>query len=251
MPVTVEPAAVVTHAQMNAERAPLWSQALTIAWLYWLYDAINGLSPRRAAAAMAHARTLLHLESNLHLDIEHASNAWVAAHRVVALDLADFYDLAHLGVTFVVLVTLWWRAAPSYPRERNTLVLVNVIGFLGFIAYPVAPPRMLPTFVDVVSRTHAIGSWHSGALGAHANEFAAMPSLHVGWAMWVAWTVRASTRTTPQARVWELASFTYLLVTIVVVVVTANHFVVDVIGGAITFAVAALLGRRRWERRPA
>ena len=79
---------------------------------------------------------------------------------------------------------MWWRRADIYRPLRNSLVLVNVLAFIVFWRFPVAPPRMLPGFVDVVASTHAIGSWHTGALASQANQLAAMPSLHIAWAVW-------------------------------------------------------------------
>ncbi len=107
-------------------------------------------------------------------------------------------------------------------------MLANVIAFLVFWLYPVAPPRMLPGFVDVVATTHAIGSWHTGALASHANELAAMPSLHIAWAVWctlVLWRI--------STRVWVRAlAVIYPCVTAFAVLATGNHFVLDISAGS-------------------
>ena len=79
---------------------------------------------------------------------------------------------------------LWWKRADIYRPLRNALVLVNVLAFIVFWFYPVAPPRMLKGFTDVVASTGAFGSWHTGALASDANQLAAMPSLHMAWAAW-------------------------------------------------------------------
>jgi len=226
-------------------RAPLWTQLLTIAWLYWLYDAINDLSSARVSQALAHGRWLLRLEAQLGLDVELAMNRWVQGHHVIGLALSDFYDVAHLSVTLVVLVTLWWKASPSYPRQRNALVLINVVGFVCFALFPVAPPRMLPKFVDVISTTHAIGSWHSGALGAQANEFAAMPSLHMAWAMWCAWVAPSAM----PKRIGMAVGALYATVTVVAVLSTANHFVLDLVAGAFAFVVCWMVSAPGLARR--
>lgn len=218
----------------TTRRTPLWTQLLSIGWLYWLYDAINDLPEVRVTQALAHGSSVLRLEERIGLDVELSMNNWVQGHRVIGLALSDFYDVAHLSVTFVLLVTLWWRASASYPRQRNTLVVINLIGFACFALYPVAPPRMLPNFVDVVSSTHALGSWHSGALGAHANELAAMPSLHMAWAMWCGW---AASSALPK-RIGIALGALYATLTVLAVLVTANHFVLDLVAGALTFGGA-------------
>jgi hypothetical protein len=120
----------------------------------------------------------------LHLSPELALDHWLASHHTLGLVISDYYDNAHFVVTLSLLALLWWRRADLYRPLRNSLVLMNLLAFAVFWRYPVAPPRMLDGFIDVVSSTHAIGSWHSGALASHANELAAMPSLHIAWAAW-------------------------------------------------------------------
>ena len=104
--------------------------------------------------------------------------------RRSGLLLSDYYDNAHFAVTLGLLGWMWWRRADIYRPLRTALVLANVIAFAVFWRYPVAPPRMLRGFTDVVASTGAIGSWHTGSLASHANELAAMPSLHIAWAVW-------------------------------------------------------------------
>ena len=220
----------------SSKRTAWWSQVLTIAWLWWVYDAVSNLTRTRREHALINGRWILRFEHAAHFDVERALSGWTDKHRGIAIVVADFYDLAHLGVTFIALVALWWIAAPAYRRQRNVLVLVNVVGFLVFLVLPVAPPRMLPGFVDVISQSHAIGSWHSGALGTVANEYAAMPSLHVAWAIWCAWALS----TTCPFRWVRRACVAHVLLTSIAVLATANHYVLDVVAGASTFAVCKI-----------
>ena len=173
-------------------RARWWVEAFTIAWLCWVYDAITNLAPLRVHTALGHGQSILSLERSLDLDPEHALDRWLAGHHTLGLALSDYYDNAHFVVTLALLGWLWWRRADIYRPLRNSLVLVNVLAFAAFWLFPVAPPRMLPGFVDVVASTHAIGSWHAGALASAANQLAAMPSLHIAWAVWctiVVWRI--------------------------------------------------------------
>jgi PAP2 superfamily len=220
-------------------RSPLWIEVLVIIWLCWLYDAVNNLSPLRLHAALAHAGSLLHFENVWHLNPELTLNAWAAAHRAIALPMADFYDSAHFVVTLGVVALLWWRCPDLYRPLRNSLVLINVIGFVVFWAYPLAPPRMMAGtgFVDVVAVTHAWGSWRSSAVASQANELAAMPSLHVAWACWTTlalWRILRGKR-------WRVLAVAYPVMTAVVVMATANHFLLDVVAGVATvFAACGL-----------
>jgi hypothetical protein len=233
--------AVVTQHTSSASvpttrprRAPLWSQVLLIAWLYWLYDVTNNLAATRESTAFSNGRHLLKLEKWLQLDHELSLNSWVSGHDTIGLVLADYYDVMHLALTFVMICVLWWARPDVYRQLRLPLVLTNVVGFIVFWLYPVAPPRMLAGYVDTVSVTNAIGSWHSGQLAQAANEFAAMPSLHVAWACWVYIAIR---RAWPDSPLATAAAVGHVALTVLCVVATANHYVLDVVAGAATAAV--------------
>jgi hypothetical protein len=118
-------------------------------------------------------------------------------------------------------------------------VLTNVIGFAVFWLYPVAPPRMLAGagFVDVVAVTHSWGAWHSGALASSANELAAMPSLHIAWALWSSAAMWLIAKRSPL----RILAVVYPIVTLVAVLGTANHFFFDVLGGVLTAVASAAL----------
>jgi hypothetical protein len=227
-----------------AARPSLWSQLAVVASLLWLYDAINNLNPLRRSAALAHGASVLHAELWLHLDPELGLNRWLAGHASLGRFLGDYYDTAHFVITLALLGWVWWRYGARYRFVRNALVGINVIGFAVFWLYPVAPPRMLPGFIDVVAVTHSIGAWSSGALASHANEYAAMPSLHIGWAVWCALAVWVFRR---DALSRALAC-AYVVVTSVVVMATANHYFFDIAAGAATAAVSGAAAWW-WERR--
>lgn len=224
----------------RAGRSPLWAEALVIAWLGWLYDILTNLAPTRRGIALRHAAAVLRLERRLGLDPELALNRWLAGQHTLALALSDYYDNAHFVVTLGLLGLLWWRRPGAYPMLRNALVLMNVLGFTIFWLWPMAPPRMLlgAGFSDVVAVTHAFGSWHSGSLAADADQYAAMPSLHIAWAIWSTAAIWALTR-----RAWLRAlGIAHLAITAFVVMATGNHFLLDVLaGGACAVAAFAIV----------
>jgi len=226
-------------------RTRWWVEALTIAWLCWVYDAINNLAPVRVHAALAHASDILSIEQTLHIDPERSLDRWLAGHHTLGLLMSYYYDNAHFVVTLGLLGFVWWRRADIYRPVRNSLVLANVIAFAVFWLFPVAPPRVLPGFVDVVAASHTVGSWHTGALSSAANQYAAMPSLHIAWAVWCTLVVwRVCTR--PWLRAVALA---YPFLTAFAVLATGNHYVLDLFGGLLTIgasvAIVSLLERRR------
>jgi len=235
-----------------------WIQIALVAAVWWSYDRINNLSPLRATSALAHGSAILRLETWLHVDAERGLNAWLAAHALVGRWLGDFYNLAHFGVTIAVLVWVWCRHPGRYRRLRNALLGINAIGFLVYWAFPVAPPRMLAGFgfVDIIAVSHSIGAWSTGSFASHANEYAAMPSLHVAWALWctlAVWSIRTD-------RPSRALAVGYSAAVAVVVMATANHYLLDVVAGAATTLVAGagvFLGARRqssllpWRRHTA
>jgi hypothetical protein len=218
-------------------RTRWWGEVLAIVWLCWIYDATANLAPLRLRAALGNAHGVLALERSLHIDPELALDRWLAGHHTLGLILSDYYDNAHFGVTLGLLGWLWWKRADLYRPLRNALVLVNVLGFIVFWRYPVAPPRMLGGYRDIVAESHAFGSWHTGALASHANQLAAMPSLHMAWA---GWCTLALWRLSKRRLVRALAVL-YPCVTAVAVMATGNHFVLDLLAGLAAIALAVLL----------
>lgn len=232
------PAADRALAAVRA-RPRWWVELITVAWLAWVYDLVNNLAPLRYRLAIGHAEGVLRLEQALHLDPEGTLNRWLAHHHSLAVVSSYYYDNAHFIVTLGLLGWLWWKRADLYRPLRTALVLMNVIGLAVFWLYPLAPPRMLKGFSDVVASSGTFGEWHSGALAGTANQLAAMPSLHMAWAAWcgvVIW--RLSGRT--WARVLAVA---YPCLTCAAVLATGNHFLLDVFGGLATAALAFVLVR--------
>ena len=225
------------------ERAPAparsrwWVELLAIGWLLFLYDAVNNLAPLRLSIALGNARGILRAERVLHIDPELSLDRWLAGHHTLGLLLADYYDNAHFVVTLGILGWLWWKRAELYRPLRNSLVLVNVIGFVVFWLLPVAPPRMLDGFTDVVASTHAFGSWHSGTLASQANQLAAMPSLHMAWAGWCTVALWRMSR----RRSVRVCAVLYPCLTAFAVLATGNHFLLDIVGGLLVLALSVLL----------
>jgi hypothetical protein len=229
----------VTADPRPRRRPRWWLELLTIVWLAWIYDLITNLAPLRLHSALAHAQGLLSLEGALHIDPEHALDRWLAGHQTLGSVVSYYYDNAHFVVTLGLLGFLWWRRADIYRPLRSTLVAVNLLGFAVFWLYPVAPPRMLPGFTDVVASSHTLGSWHTGSLASEANQLAAMPSLHIAWAVWcgiVLWLLS-------ERRVVRALAFVYPLLTTFAVLATGNHFTLDVVAGIAVLALAVLLVR--------
>jgi hypothetical protein len=187
---------------------------------------------------------VLDVERHLRLDVESATNLWLAAHARLAWAASWYYQLAHLTVTLVVLLVCYLMRPDVYRAARNALVAINALALIVFWTYPVAPPRLLPgePFIDLGQTTGAAVAAATSA----PDPYAAMPSLHTAWAVWVAVVGCVLVR-----RWWARALIgIYPFVTVVVIVTTGNHYVLDAIAGAAVAATAIVSARlTRWRRR--
>jgi hypothetical protein len=231
---TGEFAGAVASAEART-RTRWWVELLAVAWLCFVYDLVNNLAPLRMGPALRHGKDILHAETTLGISPELSLDRWLSTKHTLGLLVSYYYDNAHFIVTFALLGYLWLRRADIYRPLRTSLVLINVAGLIVFWLYPVAPPRMLDGFTDVVASSGTLGSWHTGALASDANQLAAMPSLHIAWALWCSVAIwRMSDRRAARA-----IAVVYPFTTGFAVMATGNHYVFDMLGGAI-LAVAVL-----------
>lgn len=247
-PVPLSEPAAVGSAAIEPARPRWWGELVVVAWLAVLYDTVTNLAPAREAIALAHGRSLLSFERSLGIDLEATLNRWLTHHQTLGAISSYYYDNAHFVVTLGLLGWLWWQRADIYRPLRNTLVAINLLGLLVFWLCPVAPPRMLvgTGFSDVVAASHTFGSWHTGSLAADADQFGAMPSLHLAWAAWCGLAIwRMSSRR------WSRAiAVLYPMLTALAVLATGNHYLLDVLAGLLTCALAAVLVRLASTLRP-
>jgi hypothetical protein len=211
-------------------------ELLLVAGLYVGYRLGRLLTVDREESARAHARLVHHLEGVLQLPSEAAIQH--AVHSVRLLEAANVYYLsAHFPVTIAFLV--WGfvaRPRPEYLWARRLLVVLTLLGLVAHILFPLAPPRMFPRWGFLDTMTTYGPSAYDGASGALVNQYAAMPSLHIGWAVLIAVVV---CRTGPQP-VAYLACL-HALTTIAVVTVTANHWLLDGLVAVALLGVALLV----------
>jgi len=215
---------------------------------FLLYDAGRLLTRGRESAALAHAHTVHRLETALHLPSEAAVQQALGPVPHL-LELATRYYLTvHFPAMAVFLVWgLLARPREQYVWARNLLATVTFLALGLHIAYPLAPPRMFPQwgFVDTVTTLGS--SPYEGATAALANQFAAMPSLHVGWALVIAVVLW---RTAP--RLVGTVAWAHAAITVLVVIITANHWWVDeAVAGALLVSALHLFpapGRTRLPR---
>ena len=218
---------------------------LSIWGLYLLMLAL----PTARTAADAHGAMLLRIETYLHLDVERSLQRIVEKHQVLGAITAWEYATTYILTTFLVLAWAWWHGGQIYRWLRNVLALTTVLAIGCFALWPVTPPRLLPSagFVDIVVRHHPPLSWGSEQVSAGADQFAAMPSLHTAWAIWVAlatWRLRRRFSSL-------LVGIGHVSLTVFVVLVTGNHYVLDAVGAAVVIGLAISVEgiRMRWFTR--
>lgn len=234
----------VLPTRWRLRRAPRWWQeALFIFISYLLYGQVRNNVGGVVAAdcgtraslselqgvACDRALDIWHFERALGTGFELAFNKAVAKVEWLAVAANYWYAIAHFVVTIGVLVWVYKRHPLQYRGLRTALYSTNVIALLGYTFYELAPPRMLTQvgFIDTVVVFQTWGSWGSGGVAAVSNQFAAMPSMHVAWSTWVAIAI---VRLSP--RMWlRVLGVVYPVITFVVIVVTANHFWLDALGG--------------------
>jgi membrane-associated phospholipid phosphatase len=209
------------------------------------YEVVRGLADRGRGVALANAEDVIALERRLgglyDLDLQR----FVLGIGRPLVELAGWtYWLSQFAVVLAVVVWVYLRHNDDYPALRNTLLVVNAIGLLGYLALPMAPPRMFPGlgYEDTLA-TGAL-TFRSGLVTLLANPYAAMPSLHAADAL-VIGAVVASIVRSPAARValllWPVWVWFALLA-------TGNHFWLDVAAGAVL--AGAVLAARAPSRRP-
>jgi membrane-associated phospholipid phosphatase len=214
-------------------------QVLLFAAAYLLYELVRGLvNDGDVARASVNATRVIDLERRLHVFVEPSVESW-ALHRPWLMHLADWVYLdAHGVVTFGALAYVYLRRNDSFPFMRNGFLIAMALALVGYAVYPTAPPRLMPQwgFADPIRQLTGIDA-ERGPGSVLLNAYAAIPSMHVCLALLTGWSMAVLTpRRTLQA-LWRV----YPLAIMLVVVVTGNHYLVDIALGAVCAGLSALL----------
>jgi hypothetical protein len=227
-----------------------WRELLLVILGYWGYTLVRNTVPDQADAATRNADRLYRLERALGIDVELAVNLAMDRVSWLIVGMNYYYAVAHFVLTVGVLVWLYRRHPGHYPLARTVFLATNATALAVFYLYPLAPPRLLPWhgYVDTVVSHGTWGSWASGDVAAASNQYAAMPSMHVAWSLFCAVAVVRLAR-----RRWvRVLGVLHPAVTLVVIIATANHFVLDAVGGAAALGAGyaiPVLAVAAWRRR--
>lgn len=216
-----------------------------VATVYLLYAAGRRVTNDSNALALHHARWVLDFERDAGLAIERTIQSWVAGSRVIVGILNRFYVGVHFPSTIAFLVWAYARHNSTYRKIRIWFVSVTLSALVIHLAYPLAPPRMMPGFVDTL---HVFGPniYPKNPAESVANQFAAMPSLHFGWALMVAIGIIVIHRSK-----WRYLALLHPTITFFAIVATANHYVLDALIAAGLLTVCGLVQVALQRRRAA
>ena len=270
----------MTDVRADAEqsRAGLrwWKEALLAAAVYAVYSIVRnqfGSAGGDPGPAFGHAKDIIAVEDALHLYFEPALQSWyldLPANGFIRL-WNVYYGIAHFLVTFVALVWMFRRDPIRHRLLRNTLALTTALAVIGFAAYSLMPPRLLDDpgeyggcqiyapeaaraappgaltapgcdefgFVDTIATYGGWISFGNEGMKDVSNQYAAMPSMHIGWATWSAIVLLPLVR----RRGAKVLVVAYPVLTLTCIVVTANHYWIDGLGGLLCLGVGYALAR--------
>ena len=216
---------------------------------FMLYGLVRGLvSTGNHYKPFGDAMKIIDFERALHVFVEPSIQGWAENSHLLMNVLAWSYLNTQLVLTMATIVFIYVRFNESYYFVRNMFLIAMGLALIGYWVFPTAPPRLMPEwgFTDPVSQliTGGKGWVDYTTAGAVANMYAAVPSMHVCFAVMISW---------PMARLvsWRAAKVAWLLYPLLVtfvVIATANHFFVDVFLGALTAVIAAALAHRLLAR---
>ena len=207
--------------------------------MFQLYRFGRLLARGEDTAAYAHALEVHRLERILHLPSEATVQGLVPGDWL--LHAANvYYFSVHFPAMIAFLVWGYlFRPRSEYHWARNLVIALTCSALVVHIVFPLAPPRMFPQWGFIDTMTTFGPNAYAGTSGAMANQFAAMPSLHIGWAALIAYVIH---RTGPRWLAWVATA--HFAITVLVVVVTANHYWLDGVVALLLLTVAVLVIRR-------
>ena len=273
-----------TDSTVSVKRLRWWKEALFVLIFYEIYSVVRNrfgssgssihghVSTIAVTHAYHHAVDIIRMERWLGLFVEPHIQHWylnLPYHGFIRF-WNIYYASLHFVITIVALVLLYRRAPQRYRLWRNVLAATTGLALVGFASFILMPPRLLSDssvygacrasyhlncvhygLVDSLAKYGGLWSFGSGAMADISNQYAAMPSLHIGWSTWCAIVLLPMVR-----RTWvKVLIVLYPIATLFCILVTANHYWLDAVGGLVTLAGGFLLGylalqlTLRWDAR--
>jgi PAP2 superfamily len=271
--------AETSTAPERQHRVYWWKEAIIVAAFYMVYSwTRNQFGSNKIAAdgipdqAFTNAIRVIRWETAINLFHEQTVQAWFLPYKWFIQFWNTYYGTMHFIVTLGVFILLFKKRRDVFPQWRNTLAAMTALAIIGFAFFPLMPPRLLDEpcpatdpssyggacietserppdgwgFVDTLSEYGGPWSFDSDTMASISNQYAAMPSMHIGWSTWCAVAVWPLLK-----RRWmKVLVALYPLATLFCIIVTANHFWLDGVGGLLAFGVGAMIGwgMHRWNQ---
>ena len=231
-----------------------WREILIVIVVDVVYETIRNLSAGKPDKAYENALLIIDWQRNFGIWHEQAVQNFALNYTPLIVFANYFYGSVYIAATLFTLVFLYSKFPDDYSLFRNTLAIGTLCGLIGFALFPLMPPRLLDDtillngvnagnwfgFVDTLVEYPTFWSFNDETIKSLSNQFAAMPSLHCGWAFFtlIALLPRVKSR-------WaKTLVVLYPIMTVYVVVITGNHYVLDAVAGFLLFTVAYLIARK-------
>ena len=263
-------------ATARHHRTVWWKEALIIGTFYSLYTVIRNQFGSQLVNgvdiplhAFTNAMRVIRFERFIGLYHEESLQDIFLPHLWLIKTMNTYYGTAHFFVTMAVFIVLFRKRPDVFPQWRNTLAAMTALAIIGFILFPLMPPRLLDApcpsvgrsdyggaciesplrnlndatnfgFVDTVSTLGGPWAFNKGPGATLSNQYAAMPSLHIGWSTWCAFALWPLAR----KRWMRAALLIYPAITLFCIIVTGNHFWLDGIGGLVVFVTGFAIGTK-------
>jgi hypothetical protein len=229
-----------------------WGELVFVIVFYVAYSVVRNANGNDPGAAYRNAIQLIGWQKTLGLNHEHLLQQWALHFKPLIYFCNYFYGSLHFIVTAGVMIFLYRKFSNEYPVWRNTLAITTGLALIGFTFWPLMPPRLLDGFitqhhlahahfhfVDTVDKYPAFWSFKRGAVSKISNQFAAMPSVHCAWALWCTLALVPRLK-----RNWaKCLAVAYPICTVTAIVLTANHYFLDVVGGFLTLGLGFAAAR--------
>src|SRR5579875_2538859 len=224
-------------ARLDSVFRMTWQGAVVLG-LEQAYELARGVIPQASGAAWINAYRILDFEWSHGFFVESRVEHFFLQFGALMNAIDAFYIVGHVGVTLGALLWLYLYRRDTYLFMRNMLMMTTAIALVVFYVFPTAPPRLLLQygFVDPLELHHIVSAGGSLPGSYTYDPYAAMPSLHVVYALLAAWALFRAVHI-PWFRVLTLV---YPLIMVATVIISANHWLMDVAGAFVTVAVARL-----------
>lgn len=237
-------ARLLPHGPLDVVR-----QVVLFVAAYQIYRLVRGLAddPGSAEAAFSNARDLIHAEQALNIFFEPSAQAFVSGQEWLLDGSSWMYINAQTSITLGALAWLYLFRNESFYFVRNMFLVAFGVALVGYTVFPTAPPRFFPEwgFFDAVSDFTGVAQ-DSVTVNELFNPYAAVPSMHVGFALMISVPLARLVRWRSLKIFWSL----YPLLVVFVIVVTANHFIADAVLGALAAGLGALAAHGLARLRP-